>query len=138
MRSTERRIAALEKACGSRERAAELLTDELWFAVLDVSRAILADPSGSEEDRAEAARIVAETEAEIREAVAAQSSDTWPGHLDYVRSMWARRGGDGEFVPSPLGFDYDGWELPGVMARRHALWERAEVAAIVRGRSTFS
>jgi hypothetical protein len=53
---------------------------------------------------------------------------------DYVRSMWAHRGGDGEFVPSPLGLDYDGWELPGVMARRRALWERADVAAIVGGR----
>jgi hypothetical protein len=83
VRSTERRIAALEKACRSCERAAELLTDELWLAVLDLSRAILADPSGSEEDRAEAERIVAETEAEIRkvgddaEAIVAE----WVTHL---------------------------------------------------------
>jgi hypothetical protein len=92
---------------------------------MDLSRDVLADPGASVEDRAEAETMIAETEARIRRAAAAQVRETWPAHLAYMGKVWAGPGYNdvGEFVPSVIGWDYHGLAATRVMERRRALPE---------------
>jgi hypothetical protein len=104
----------------------ELTWDELKVLCLEVTREILAsDESLEPEERERCERSIAEIEADLMRLARKQVSAEYAQHLDYCRSLWAKRGGN-KYEPALTAGDggmgeYQDWDKPRVMERRKAL-----------------
>jgi hypothetical protein len=136
MKTLERRLARVGARLGPAKNAElvdHMTDDELEITILDLARTMSADPTSTPEKIAEARARITLIEGRITAAARKQQSPEYKLHLAWLRRLWDedRRG---PYVCDLLdqASGYGDWERPNVMARRQALRERADIAALIR------
>jgi hypothetical protein len=112
-----------------------LTSDEKTLLMLEIYRGRAAAVELTDDERAEAVCKVAQIEAEIRASAVRRSEPEYQRHLDWCRSLWAKRW-DQEYVPAlvcggnGMG-EYEDWDMPEVMSRRAKLHEQMRREGVV-------
>ncbi len=135
MTGLARRVARLEELAEP-DRAdpfglAGLTYDELVVAHLDTCRAIAADSVSDDEERASAAKMVAEIESTIRAKAASahRYKDADTAGMQWRRE-WREHHGE-DYVPPLTPCGEGDLHEPRVMARRAALRARPEIQRLI-------
>jgi hypothetical protein len=138
----DRRLARLEERISPAKlahRLEHLTDDELEIHILDLSREIAAKPDvGTAEEIAGARARVEGTEARIVATAQKQGAPEYQRHLGFLQEAWAERSPGVEYVCDlfDMQWGYGDWEKPNVMARRRALRERPDIAALIQKATT--
>ena len=120
-------------------RLEQLTDDELEILILDLSREITSKPDVyTAEEVAEARARVEGIEARIVARARKQQSPEYQRHLRYLQEAWTERSPGVEYVCDlfDIQWGYGDWEKLNVIARRRALRERPDIAALIQGATT--
>ena len=111
-----------------------LTLDELNILALDLARLVLADPTASHQERAQAAENIECIERAIRAQAASYVNPNYSAHWEWVRELWSRLH-RGPFLP-PLTVEGPWWDYDAAKAAEEMRWraemrERPDIAALI-------